>query len=294
MTFGTVPLLSPGGMSLMTWYHAMRVTISSTPSAQPRKMHGPQGLRVEWTGRVTKWCLLSADCDVQSSPCSCGDHSRGMAGLWWQRYARTQNRNSERYCTRSQWCSRSSGVTGSRILVLKTSLAAVLRTRLLILIACWEPTYVGSGSSRRRRTSPLRDLHKIFLLESRHILFIGCRSSFITKPYSSQTSVCSITEFHGLFLQITLNLTFTLVNIKCKYTNWKIISDFLCIGNSNTCSICHRLRYSQSHFAWPWLWYLKLVKVKCKHNIRKPISEFLNIGNSNICCICDRFWDKHM
>ena len=55
--------------------------MSSTPSAQPRRTHGPQGLRVELTGRVTKWCLLSADCDVQSSPWSCEDLSRGMAGL---------------------------------------------------------------------------------------------------------------------------------------------------------------------------------------------------------------------
>ena len=56
--------------------------MSSTPSAQPRRTHGPQGLRVELTGRVTKWCLLSADCNVQSSPWSCEDHSRGMAGLY--------------------------------------------------------------------------------------------------------------------------------------------------------------------------------------------------------------------
>ena len=61
----------------MTWYHARRVTMSSTPSVQPRRTHGPQGLRVVLTGRVTKWCLLSADCVVQSSPWSCEEHSRG-------------------------------------------------------------------------------------------------------------------------------------------------------------------------------------------------------------------------
>ena len=81
MTSGTLPLLSPGGMSLMTRYHARRVTMSSTPLAQPRRTNGLQGLRVELTERVTKWCLLSANCDVQSSSWSCEDHSRGMAGL---------------------------------------------------------------------------------------------------------------------------------------------------------------------------------------------------------------------
>ena len=55
--------------------------MNSTPSAQPRRTHGRQGLRVELTGRATKWCPLSADRDVQSSPWSCEGRSRGMAGL---------------------------------------------------------------------------------------------------------------------------------------------------------------------------------------------------------------------
>ena len=129
MTSGTVPLLSPGGMSLITWYHARRVTMSSTLSAQPRRTHGLQGLRVELTERVTKWCLLSADCDVQSSLWFCEDHSRGMAGLCPED-SRTPGRTTE---LNTLWYSQpvefgSNVVIGSRILVLKTSLAAALRT----------------------------------------------------------------------------------------------------------------------------------------------------------------------
>ena len=88
--------------------------MNSTPSAQPRRTHGPQGLRVELTGRATKWCPLSADRDVQSSPWSCEDRSRGMAGMCPEESGMPERttRNSIRSGTRSQWSLRSNGVIG--------------------------------------------------------------------------------------------------------------------------------------------------------------------------------------
>ena len=39
-----------------------------------------------------------------------------------------------------------------------------------------------------------------------------------------------------------INLTLDWANVKCEYTNRKATGDFLYIGTSNVCSICHSLR----------------------------------------------------
>ena len=93
----------------------------------------------------------------------------------------------------------------------------------------------------------------IFASQLKLVLQNGTRSN-VNKPIESQqvTSyvltvaifVLSITIYEIFTAKIcmTLTLTFTMAMVKCKYTNRKPISNFQCIGYSNNCSICHRLR----------------------------------------------------
>ena len=48
-------------------------------------------------------------------------------------------------------------------------------------------------------------------------------------------------EILGVEKFVTLFLTFRMGQGQIKYTTRKPIGDYLCIGNSNICSICHRL-----------------------------------------------------
>ena len=43
----------------------------------------------------------------------------------------------------------------------------------------------------------------------------------------------------------TLALTFKMGQGQCKYANRTATCDFLCVGNSNACPICHRFRGNQ-------------------------------------------------
>ena len=58
----------------------------------------------------------------------------------------------------------------------------------------------------------------------------------------------TVYEIFTVKLCMTSTLTFKMGKVQCKHTNRKPMSDFLCLGNRNICSICHRLRdnYVQS------------------------------------------------
>ena len=59
-------------------------------------------------------------------------------------------------------------------------------------------------------------------------------------------------EILAVEMCMTLTWTFRMGKDKCKYTNRTPTGNFLCIDNSNVCSMCHRLldihRRNQHHF----------------------------------------------